>query len=539
MAMPRCALLLVWFVSLGCGARSELGGGDVVPSTSWTDPGAARLLAPLSTAVTATRTPTLRWSLPKDADGADLELCADRACTESLGTLGATGEELRLVTPLAGHVVYWRVWARSGGKRTAEPSATWELFTSAARGAHDSAWGAVPDFDGDGLADWTLGDWAAAENAGRVLVFYGRHGTVASSPDVTLEGAAGDGFGAMMTTIGDIDGDGFPELAVSTQADVRVFRGGPAGIDPTRAPAVFYDTSISALGSAGDLDGDGYGDFYSAPVGEPVQLHYGGPNGSERVSSVPLPAGAPAVFARVTSGDVDGDGRPDLCVGWVAGSPTPFAGSLSVVLGAKGASPVSLAVETSFLAQVDCSGDVDGDGYTDVVAAYVAYPNDIVDVFRGGPTLETTPATLTFPLTYGADDSSKGPPVAIGDYDGDGYDDFIAGLLGRQLEIISGSAHGLDPSTARTMALPGPATGDFAVALAPNVATGGDLDGDGVVDLVTGAQGYWLGDPPNEQVADLGHAWVYTGGAAGIAGEPRVTLVGPGDDQLTFACDVE
>ena len=41
-----------------------------------------------------------------------------------------------------------------------QTSATWELFTSA-RDAHDAAWGSVPDFNGDGLADWTLGAFGA------------------------------------------------------------------------------------------------------------------------------------------------------------------------------------------------------------------------------------------------------------------------------------------------------------------------------------------------------------------------------------------
>ncbi|HEX7602831.1 MAG TPA: hypothetical protein VF316_14545, partial [Polyangiaceae bacterium] len=86
----RSLLVALTAFSFGCGARSDPGTPGTSPSSSATtipNPatslGLARPLSPLSTSTTATRTPTLRWALPSTADGALVELCADRACSQS------------------------------------------------------------------------------------------------------------------------------------------------------------------------------------------------------------------------------------------------------------------------------------------------------------------------------------------------------------------------------------------------------------------------------------------------------------------------
>ena len=524
-----------------CGARSGLDGGDPpAPTTTPIDPSSiesARPVAPLSTQTTATRTPTFRWVLPSGTDAAEIELCADRACATSLAKIQTTSDHLRLPSPLASRVVFWRLRGVRGGVVGTKTSATWELFTSA-RDANDAAWGTVPDFDGDGLADWALGAFAAGNDAGKVEIFRSQ----ASSPSTVIEGDDHAELGGVFGSIGDIDGDGFPELAVGSQLALTIYKGGPSGVSTTPMAAFGDGAAPDSVGSAGDLDGDGYGDFFVASSGRPLTIHYGGPKGSVRTSTIASPIANDITYA--TTGDLDGDGRPDVCVGFVFAVMTKY--DAHVLVSMNGDTPVEVPIEPSpaFLAHVDCAGDVDGDGFSDLAVSYVAADadtNDLVDVYRGGPNgFAKTPVQTRFPMQYGADASEKGPPITFGDFDGDGRDDLVAGLVGRRLQIVPGSASGLDISQARILALPGTPEG-FHMLLAPTVVNGGDIDGDGIVDLVAGAQGYWEGDPPNQVVADVGHAWIYAGGKDGITATstPIVALAGPGDDQLTFGCDVQ
>jgi hypothetical protein len=544
--MRNVLVCSIAWVLFGCGARSGLDdGGGKLPSPPSIDPSSiesARPVAPLSTATTATRTPTLRWVLPTGTDGAEIELCADRACATSLAKIQATGSSMRLASPLAARVVFWRLRGVHAGVVGTRTSATWELFTSA-RDAHDAAWGSAPDFDGDGIADWALGAFAANDDAGKVEVFTGKHGAIASSPTVVLDGDAGSEFGGVFASIGDIDGDGFPELAVSSQLALSIYAGGPGGIG-AKPVAVLSDAPVEALGSAGDVDGDGYGDFYSAQVGSSeVVIHYGGPKGTNRSTAFPSPIASDVTYA--TSGDLDGDGRPDLCMGFVETSHVaPRVVRVRVAMGRGASIDVPAEAAPAFLAHVGCGGDVDGDGFADLVVSYVGTSDqsDLVDVFRGGPNGFASAAVQTkFPMEYGMDATEKGPPITFGDFDGDGCDDLVAGLVGRRLQIVPGSASGLDLSQMRLLALPNTPQDPYAIVLAPSVANGGDIDGDGVVDLVSGAQGYWEGESPNQIVADVGHVWVFAGNAQGIdaSSTPLLELAGPGDDQLTFGCDVQ
>jgi hypothetical protein len=542
MSLMRIVFVGVASFLFACGARSGLDGGDAPPPPP-NEPRieTARPVAPLSTSTTSTRTPTFRWVLPSGTDGAEIELCADRACATSLAKIHAKGQSMRLAAPLASRVVFWRLRGMRAGIVGTETSATWELFTSA-RDAHDAAWGSVPDFDGDGLADWALGAFAANNDAGKVEVFTGKSGGIASSPSVVLGGAESSQFGSVFGSIGDIDGDGFPELAVGSQLEVSIYSGGPNGIT-TKPSAVLYDAPLDTIGSAGDVDGDGYGDFY-AGNGVSVVIHYGGPKGTKRSTTITPPIASSISY--VTSGDLDGDGRPDLCMGFIETSQGSIVKTAVQVVMNDNGTPIDVPVEkdVAFLAHVDCGADIDGDGYSDLVVSYVGTPDqrDLADVFRGGPSgFATTPAQTEFPAEYGMDASEKGSPITFGDFDGDGRDDLVAGLLGRRLRIVPGSDSGLDISKLRTLALPQGTPDHFAMVLAPSVANGGDVNGDGVVDLVAGAQGYWEGESPNQILADVGHVWVYAGAPAGLdaTSTPLVLLAGPGDDQLTFGCDVQ
>ncbi|HET7224149.1 MAG TPA: protein kinase [Candidatus Eisenbacteria bacterium] len=132
----------------------------------------------------------------------------------------------------------------------------------------------VGDFNGDGAADIAIGArWDSHDGryAGRVMIYYGG-ANLHASPDLVLHGPAPGAVLGFPSFVGDVDGDGYADLAVGAEgADgfapgsgaVFLYRGGP---NPSAEPALVYrgeqegDLFGSAIVSE-DLNGDGYADL--------------------------------------------------------------------------------------------------------------------------------------------------------------------------------------------------------------------------------------------------------------------------------------
>ncbi len=368
----------------------------------------------------------------------------------------------------------WAATAASALALEASPLITSYGATSGERLGWDVA--AAGDVNGDGWLDFVAGAPRAGVGApltGRVLVWFGGP-TADAQPDLVLIGeAGGDRFGQAVAGVGDLDGDGFDDIAVGApyadgggpadddRGRVYVFRGGnPAGVAPPDSLADIVLTGEApgdqfgwSLAGSDDLDGDGGADLL---VGAPAADGAGG-----------LDHGRDYLFR----GGVALDATPDLTVtGTLAG-------------GMLGWSVCGLA-------------DFDGDGSRDFAAGALLASR--VALFRGGAALDAGPDQTIL----GEDGGDRfGYAIAdAGDMNGDGRSDLVVGaLLNDAGAPNAGRVYVFHGATISSPTLEAGAadrvyTGTTSDEwLGRAVAGAGDLDRDGLADVIMGAPGEDVG----------------------------------------------
>jgi hypothetical protein len=409
------------------------------------------------------------------------------------------------------------------------------------------------DLDGNGLADLVIGDpnyFAGGTYRGRVWVYQSYFHGIDLVADFT--GLAGEQLGgAGIGSAGDGNGDGFGDLLVPTGTAVKIFHGSSVLLYNQNAQFQYDGPGTVQAGAsvapAGDVNGDGYSDLLVGSsadyggYGGRIACFLGGRGNTGTTPDWeilgPMP-GASFGQSVASAGDVNGDGYTDVIVGAPGyGSGQVHEGAAYVYHGSATGLSFNHAwtyepnlADAQFGWSVASAGDINGDGFADVVIGEPGYssgPNmpDVgrANVFLGSRNgLSSTPS---WTVTAGYDLARLGESVATaGDVNGDGFGDVIVGgptdwlstpWAGR-VHIFYGSANGLPPGASW-----GNEGAQVSEHYGSSVATAGDVNGDGYSDILIGSPDFDLGTD-----ADVGAVWLYLGGPAGPSQTPDRFLYG-------------
>lgn len=363
------------------------------------------------------------------------------------------------------------------------------------------------DVDGDGYPDLLAGhtrcSWSGSCCNGTAYVFSGKDGRVL----VEVDGDARDeAFGTSVCAVEDFDADGSPDFAVGAPGDHEHQVAGAvylhSGKDGRRLLELraerVGDGFGTELASAGDVDADGVADFVAGAPGIQAAFVFSGKTGA-RLLQLTLGDRQTTSFGASVAGlgDIDGDGHADVGVGdpGFRGVGGVFAfsgrdGSLLKRIEAVGCEDArSCRFGNSIGAYTASGGEpmllVGADGADAVGRAY-----DLS--LRSGKVARTFEGSFPVSGLFGTS------VAVIGDADGDGALDYA----------ITDSDDGYDDKMSR-----GQAVGSVQVfsgktgerlwekwgdkqhdVLGHSVAAAGDVDRDGVPDVIALA---WGGDRGN------------------------------------------
>jgi hypothetical protein len=495
-----------------------------------------RPVRPLSAGRVNSNRPTMTWRLSPGTTGTRVEIARDRLFTDPVSTFDASGEQGRPDVALAPGVYFWRLRNREGTVLGAAMSPVWEFVVARGTSTVDTTWGTMPDVNGDGLADVVL-PTSSGTAPPAAYVYLGVRGRLPTMPSQTLRlpGQTSGLFGRSIAIVPDLNGDGFADLVVAGRHPVvMVLNGAANGIQevPSRtlpAPELGRNFGISVAG-LGDVNGDGYGDLLvgatAGSEGGRVYLYSGGPGGVGETPSVtllpPVRAGTDYVFGErvAPGGDLNGDGYADLLVSAVS---SLGSGVCEYRGGASGVGMTRCVLEgTSSSRRADSvilAEDFDGDGLADYAQAGRGH----VSLTLGARDGEFRRAHAIFPPSV--DDYIWGAALgAVWDVDGDGRDELA---VGRPRTSQPGNVYvyrGNTASTTTTSAWTLTTRDDVSGGFGQGAIAARDMDGDGRPELLAGSS---QGEGPG-----IGRVYFYVGSQTGFPEYPTSVLLAPGGQGL-------
>ncbi len=418
------------------------------------------------------------------------------------------------------------------------------------------------DVNGDGRSDILVGAHQYDNgqlNEGAAFLFYGSAASV-SLAAVTLEAnQAGAMMGYSVASAGDVTGDGYTDVMVGArlysngqayEGAVFIYRGSAAGLvtnNPYRLESDQVDARFGhSIAPAGDVNGDQVADvivgaymYDAAQVNQGAAfLYFGTSNPQEPVYGKKMitlqQREAQFGWAVAAAGDVNGDGFSDFMVGaryydnekTNEGGAFVYYGGISEEYNWSDVMITGQQPDAWLGSALASAGDVNGDGYSDLIIGAYPYDNGQTDegtalIYHGGglPGNETSGTWLSDSIAS----RRFGSVVAdAGDINGDGFDDVLI------------SAPGTDPAApGRTCVVYGSTYGirenwfseKMTILFGRTVAGAGDINGDGYADIM-------IGNPNYTNSGNGGEARIYYGSPTGLDTINYVTLTEPSNGSL-------
>ena len=428
---------------------------------------------------------------------------------------------------------------------------------------------AAGDVNGDGFSDIIVGamqfDHGEA-NEGAAFIFHGTASGISTVAADTVEGNSATAFmGAAVSSAGDVNGDGFSDIIVGAynynkgqtgEGIAVVYYGSVNGINTLSGDTIQSNQISARLGNtvacAGDINGDGYSDvivganlFDYGQTDEGIAvIYYGAASGINPLLGDTLQCNQVSAnfgYSVSGAGDINGDGYSDIIIGAKyydrgqvdEGAAFIYYGSSNGIINTPVATLDDDIQSDIFGSAVACAGDVNGDGYSDVLVGAPGFDNNMPNagatyVYHGSAAgLDTIPAVRLEAQVSQFNDAFFGAAVAgAGDVNGDGYSDIIAGApqytFGNSYEgrsyVFLGSPNGVVPVINAVLI-----TGMSSSFNGSSVASAGDINGDGFSDVISGS--------PRAATPFIASAYVYYGNGGDMGLQNKVRLYN--SDQTT------
>jgi hypothetical protein len=383
------------------------------------------------------------------------------------------------------------------------------------------------DVNGDGYSDVLVSVYTnvfGVSKDGRVQLYLGTGNGISATPVWTSEGKGGTNYGEAISSAGDVNGDGYYDVIVGAprfsngednEGAVTVYYGSPSGLDTNPSWVIegnqanaFFGASVS---TAGDVNKDGYADVVVGASyyddGETnegkIFVFLGSANGLAKTPYFTAQGDqVNAYFGKsvASAGDVNHDGFGDIIVGAPGydhgqvneGRAFLYLGTYMGMTQSPAWTGESNQADANFGNSVACAGDVNGDGFSDVVVGANRFDDKMSNVGKLYVYMGSANGFSLYPdwtMTGNQIDGNLGISVnAAGDINGDGYGELIAGAYGYNptdpignVFIYYGSRTGVSNNSIVLDKAKYP-----GVNLGLSVASAGDINGDGYADVMAG-----------------------------------------------------